>query len=148
MLFRSWGAHGVVLGDGLAPYPKVLSNGETVIAWSDGNTSTLSLQKISTSGSTVWATPKSIKIGTSNTTRGQLVSNLNGAFTLIMQKRGFGINTTLYAQRFDTDGNAIWSNPVRLNPDATSGARYYSVRSENDTSYCGFYSSEIGRAHV
>ena len=138
---QMWGAHGVVLGDGLAPYPAVLSNGETVVAWNDGVTNTLSVQKISSSGSLVWATPKTIKIGTSNTTRGQLVANLNGSFTLIMQKRGFGINTTLYAQRYDADGIAQWPSPVQLNPDATSGARYYSVTSESDTSYCGFYSS-------
>ena len=101
-----WSSNGVILGQGLAPYPAVLSNGETVVAWNEATTNTLQIQKISTSGALAWSTPVTVQVGTSNTTRGQVVPNLNGFFTLVFQRRGFGIATTLYAQRYNSSGVA------------------------------------------
>ena len=140
-----WSNNGVMLGQGLAPYPAVLSTGETVVAWNEATTNTLQIQKISTSGLTVWSTPVSVLVGTSLTTRGQLVPNLNGAFTMVFQKRGFGIATTLYAQRFTNSGSAVWPAAVQLSTETTSGARYYSVVGEADVTYCGYYSAQGSR---
>ncbi|NBR37225.1 MAG: hypothetical protein EBT80_07705, partial [Chitinophagales bacterium] len=41
-----WSPTGVILGGGLAPYPAVLSTGETVIAWNESSSNTLKLQKL------------------------------------------------------------------------------------------------------
>ena len=136
-----WSSNGVVLGAGLAPYPAVLSNGETVVAWNESTTNSLQIQKITAAGSLAWTTPVSVLVGTSTTTRGQLVPNLNGAFTMVFQKRGFGIATTLYAQRFTSAGTAVWASSMQLSTETTSGARYYSVIGDADTTYCGYYSS-------
>lgn len=136
-----WNSNGVILGQGLAPYPAVLSNGETVVAWNEATTNTLQLQKINTSGAATWSTPVTIQVGTSNTTRGQVVANLNGFFTLVFQRRGFGIATTLYAQRYNSSGVASWASALQLSTETTSGARYYSVLAEADTTYCGYYSA-------
>ncbi len=140
-----WSSNGVVLGEGLSPYPAVLSTGETVIAWNEATTNTLNIQKLSTSGTTVWGAPVSVQIGTSKTTRGQIVGNLGGKFTMVFQRRGFGISTTLFAQRYNSDGSAAWANPVQLSTETTSGARYYSVAVEADTTYFGYYSSAGSR---
>ncbi|MBU6177804.1 MAG: hypothetical protein KGO80_08585, partial [Bacteroidetes bacterium] len=140
-----WSSNGVILGQGLAPYPAVLSNGETVVAWNEATTNTLQIQKISTSGALAWSTPVTVQVGTSNTTRGQVVPNLNGFFTLVFQRRGFGIATTLYAQRYNSSGVASWALPLQLSTETTSGARYYSVLSEGDTTYCGYYSAQGSR---
>jgi hypothetical protein len=96
-----WSSTGVVLGAGLAPYPAVLSNGETVISWNESGSNTLRLQKLSTTGVPQWSTPISVMVGTSTTTRGQIIPTLNGTFTLIFQRRSVGISTTLFAQRYD-----------------------------------------------
>jgi hypothetical protein len=140
-----WNSSGVVLGLGLAPYPAVLSNGETVIAWNESSTNTLRIQKINTAGTLAWTTPITVQVGTTNTTRGQLVAGTNGNFTMVFQKRGIGISTTLYAQRYNSSGTAVWTAPVQLSTQTTSGARYYSVLGEGDVTYCGYYASQGSR---
>jgi hypothetical protein len=136
-----WGADGIVLGDGLAPYPALLSNNEVAVAWNETASNTVNLQKITTAGALAWVTPVQVKVGTTLTTRGQAVPNLSGAFNLIFQKKGVGISTTLYSQRYNNNGTAVWAAPLQISSETTSGARYYSVLSENDTTYCGYYSS-------
>jgi hypothetical protein len=80
-------------------------------------------------------------VGTANTTRGQVVTHDNGFFTVVFQRKSFGISTTLYAQRYDGAGNPQWSGPVQLCNQTTSGARYYSVKGSGDITYCGYYAS-------
>ncbi|MDO8896526.1 MAG: hypothetical protein Q7V19_02665 [Bacteroidales bacterium] len=139
-----WSADGVILGMGLAPYPAVLSNGEVAVTWSDATSNTLELQKINTQGSLAWTTPVQIKVGTSLTTRGQIVSNLDGKFTVVYQRRGFGISTTLFAQHFNNNGTALYA-PLQIGDLTTSGARYYSISSEGDTTYFGYYAAQGNR---
>jgi len=140
-----WNSTGVVLGPGLAPYPSVLSTGETVIAWNESSSNTLRLQKLSSSGTPVWSTPISVLVGTSTTTRGQIIPTLNGTFTLVFQRRGVGISTTLYAQRYDNSGTPLWAAPVQLCNQTTAAVRYYSGFSEGDVTYYGYYSAQGNR---
>lgn len=135
-----WG-DGVILGEGLAPYPATNADNETVVAWNNNSPSTLYLQKISAAGALMWAAPVPVKVGTSNTTRGQVVTHGNGYFTVVFQRKSFGISTTLYARRYDGSGNPQWSGPVQLCDQTTSGARYYSVKGSGELTYCGYYAS-------
>jgi hypothetical protein len=139
-----WGANGIVLGEGLAPYPAALSNGEVVIAWNESTSNTLKLQKITTSGTKAWTTPISILVGTSKTTRGQVIGNTAGRFSVVYQKKVAGISTTLYAQMYDNAGTALYA-PLQICNQTTSGARYYSVAAEADTTFFGYYSSTGNR---
>ena len=140
-----WGSGGVVLGAGLAPYPVVLTTGETAVAWNNNSPSTLYIQKISSSGTVVWGSPVAVTVGASNTTRGQLVADPNGFFTMVFQKRGVGISTTPYAQRYNNDGVAQWAAPVQISTLTTSGARYYSIVADGDITYFGYYASSGSR---
>jgi hypothetical protein len=135
-----WGSTGIVLGGGLAPYPAALSNGEVVVAWSGDAGNTINLQKITTSGTLAWTTPITVLVGSSTTTRGQLIGNLAGKFTLVMQKNGSGISTTLYSAMYDNTGTALYT-PVQICNETTSAARYYSIAAQADTTYFGYYSS-------
>ncbi|MCX6249766.1 MAG: T9SS type A sorting domain-containing protein [Bacteroidetes bacterium] len=139
-----WGSTGVILGGGLAPYPAVLSTGEVVVAWNETATNTLNLQKITTSGTLAWGSPIPIMVGTSTTTRGQLIANNSGKFSLVYQKRGVGISTTLYSLMFDNSGVALYT-ALQICNQTTSGARYYSIVAEGDTTYFGYYSSTGNR---
>jgi hypothetical protein len=139
-----WGADGIVLGDGLAPYPATLSNGETVIVWNESNSNTLKMQKISVSGTTAWVTPISIMVGSAKTTRGQVIANTNGKFSMIFQKLGTGPYTTLYCQMFDNSGAAVYQ-PLQICNQTTHAYRYYSVQAEGDTTYCGYYCASGSR---
>lgn len=135
-----WTSEGVKPGTGLAPYPALLSTGEIVVSWLSTTSNTLDYQKISPNGSLVWANPFSITIGTSKTTRGQIVGNLDGKFSIVYQKSGYGVATTLYAQHFNNDGTALYA-PMQICDQTSSGARYYSILAEADTTYFGYYSS-------
>ena len=140
-----WGANGVVLGAGLAPYPAVLTTGETVVAWNNSSPSTLYIQKISAAGITVWGAPVAVTVGASLTTRGQIVANPNGFFTMVFQKRGVGISTTLYAQKYNNDGLAQWASTTQISTLTTSGARYYSIIGDGDIVYFGYYAASGSR---
>jgi hypothetical protein len=141
---KLWGTNGIVLGGGLAPYPAVLSNGETVVAWNETASNTLNIQKISTSGTIVWSTPISVLVGSTATTRGQVIGNTNGKFSMVYQKKGFGISTTLYAQMYDNNGTALYT-PLQICDQTTSGARYYSIAVSGDTTFFGYYASSGSR---
>ena len=140
-----WGTDGIVLGAGLAPYPAVLSTGEVVVGWSESTANTLSLQKITTAGTLAWTTPIQVRVGTTRTSRGQIIGGSGGSFTVVFQRAGVGVSTTLYAQRYKNDGSTFWTAPVQLSNQTTSGARYYSLLAENDTTYFGYYASQGSR---
>ena len=135
-----WG-NGIVLGEGLAPYPASNSAGDIIVSWINNSPSTCYIQKVSSAGNVMWTSPVSVTVGASNTTRGQIVTHPNGDFTLVFQKKGVAIYTTLYAQRYNSDGVAIWSAPLQLSNLTTAGVRYYSVISDNNTVYVGYYAS-------
>jgi len=135
-----WNPTGVILGGGLAPYPAALSNGDIVVTWNETTSNTLKMQKITSGGTTAWATPISILVGSSTTTRGQIVANLNEKFTMVYQKNAGGISTNLYAQMFNSSGTALYA-PLQICNQTTAGYRYYSITAEADTTYFGYYSS-------
>lgn len=133
-----WG-EGVVLGEGLAPYPAISKTNEVVVSWNNNSPSTTYIQKITNTGTIAWSSPIVLTVGTSNTTRAQIVCNSNGDFTVVFQRRSFGISTTLYAQRYTDSGLAIWSAPVQISNMNSSGARYYSIIADGNTVYFGYY---------
>jgi len=139
-----WNPTGVILGAGLSPYPATLSTGETVVAWNESTSSTLKIQKISVGGVAEWATPVSVMVGTTKTTRGQLIANSNGQFTDVFQKKGVGVSTTLYSQAHDSTGLALYT-PVQISNQTSSGSRYYSILTDVDTTYFGYFVSQGSR---
>ena len=139
-----WG-NGVVLGNGLAPYPASNAAGDVFVTWDNNNPSTSYIQKVSNTGSAMWTTPAAVNVGSSNTTRGQIVTHPNGDFTLVFQKRGVAIYTTLYAQRYNSDGVALWPAALQLSNLTTAGVRYYSIINDGNTVYVGYYASAGSR---
>src|ERR1039457_3219847 len=139
-----WNSTGIVLGGGLSPYPAVLSNGEVAVVWNETVSNTLNIQKITTGGTLAWSIGIPILVGSTGTTRGQVIGNSNGQFTVVYQKKGVGISTTLYSQMFDNSGNVLYT-ALQICNLTTSGARYYSLIAEVDTTYFGYYASSGSR---
>jgi hypothetical protein len=135
-----WSPNGVILGLGLAPNSCALPNGEVISCWNESNSNTLKLQKITNGGTLAWATPITVKVGSSTTTRGQIVANLDNKFTMVYQKNAGGISTVLYAQQFSNSGTALFA-PLQIGNQTTAGYRYYSIVADADTTYYGYYSS-------
>lgn len=130
---------GVVLGTGYSPYPAIMTNGDIVFAWS-GNDNKINMQRLTNNGVALWATPKSFAYG-AKSSRGQMVPLSDGGYLMAFQNYNFGTSSKLYAQRFNTAGDSLWTSSVLLSNEATSTARYYSVAHESDTMYVGYYTS-------
>lgn len=137
---QMWGANGIVLGGGLAPYPAALTNGEVVVCWNETVSNTLKLQKITNGGTLAWGSAISILVGASTTTRGQIIGNLNDKFTVVYQKNSGGMSTTLYSQMFSSSGTALYA-PLNIATQTTAAYRYYSLLADGDTTYYGYYAS-------
>lgn len=140
-----WGG-GVTLTQGLSPYPAVTPEGDVIVAWNNNSPSTVFIQKLNGStGAILWGTPITVQVGTSNTTRGQVVCHPNGDFTAVFQKKSFGISTTLYARRYNSGGAAVWAAPLQISNQTSSAARYYSLLATGNTAYLGYYASTGSR---
>ena len=141
-----WGATGVVLGAGLSPYPVALTNNDVMVAWNNNN-NRISLQKISAAGVAAFGTPIEILPPTAGRaiSRCQLVAHMANTFGMIFQQRtgtsGNPTPTNLYEQRFDANGAALWASPVQISNYVTSNARYFSVMSNADTTFIGYYAN-------
>lgn len=143
-----WGIGGTLLGQGQVPYPVLLTTGETVIAWDNtsGGDFTLYMQKVDAAGALVWPSPIHITVSGGNTIRAQLVANPGGYFTMLMQKKSGGIPSTLFAQRYNSDGIAQWASPVQISTLSTSIVRYYSIMVSADTTFVGYFGTSGSRS--
>lgn len=137
-----WGAD---LGPGLSPYPVALTTGEVAVAWN--NNGKIDYQKLSPSGIAEWQPYKEF-VGTNNhgVSRGQLVANTNGGFSIVYQEQvSPPFYTNLYERRFDNSGSPVWSKPVQLSNITTASYRYFDVNIERDTTYVGYYGNPSGK---
>ena len=129
----------------MSPYPVTLSTNEIAVAWNDNN-GKIDYQKISAAGVAAWASPKIFSGNSTHTvSRGQLIAGTNGKFNMVYQDQfSFPFYTHLFEQKFDNDGNALWSSAVQISTLATASYRYYDVLAENDTTYVGYYGNPSG----
>ncbi|MCX6277161.1 MAG: T9SS type A sorting domain-containing protein [Bacteroidetes bacterium] len=139
-----WSPDGVILGAGLAPYPAVLTSGEVIVAWAATTGSTLNLQKITTNGTLAWAIAKAVLVGTTKTNRGQIVATSNNNFTMVFQKKGVGNGSTLYVNRYDSSGTALYT-ALQISTLYSAQSTYYSILTDGDTTYFGFYAASGSR---
>lgn len=135
-----WSSNGVILGAGMVPNPAALSNNDVAVTWNDDASNTLKIQKITAAGTLAWASPVTVTVGASTTTRGQIVANTNEKFTMVYQKNAGGISTNLYAQMYNNAGTALYA-PLQICNQTTAPYRYYSIAAVGDTTYFGYFSS-------
>jgi hypothetical protein len=135
-----WGSRGVDLGPGLAPYPATLSTNEIAVAWND-NSGRIAYQKVSAAGVSAYS-PAKIFTGNSGhiVSRAQVVAGTNGKFSMVYQDQfSAPFYTHLFTQKFNNNGNTVWTKAVQISTLTTVSYRYYNVFSENDTTYVGYY---------
>jgi hypothetical protein len=134
-----WGTNGVQLGTGNVVKILPLLNGEAIVSWYPSPQALL--QKLDASGDTVWANPVEVVSGTSNTVAAELFELSNGDFTLVFHQLLGGINSFLYAQRYDSNGVSQWTSPTQLANRATTFNRSYSKAQDGDVVYMGYFAS-------
>jgi len=134
-----WGTNGAQLGTGNVVKILPLSNGEAIVSWYPSPQALL--QKLDASGDTVWANPVEVVSGGSNTVAAELFELSNGDFTLVFHQLLGGINSFLYAQRYDSNGVSQWASPTQLANRATTFNRSYSKAQDGDVVYMGYFAS-------
>ena len=134
-----WGANGVNVGSGNIVTILPLSSGEAIVSWYPGGQALM--QKYNAAGSAVWTNPQPVVSGADNTIPGNLFELSGDEFVMVFHVPSFGINSTLYAQRFDTDGDPVWANTVQLADRATAFNRSYTGIQDGDNVYMGYFAS-------
>ncbi|WP_026452502.1 T9SS type A sorting domain-containing protein [Aequorivita capsosiphonis] len=136
-----WGANGVSLGSGVPVSILPLSSGDAIVSWRDSGPAVM--QKFDASGNPVWPSTKTI--GTSNSQVANLFELSNGDYEVVFHSLLSGVNSNLYAQRYDADGDPVWSNAVQLANGLTAFNRSYPGVQDGDVVYMGYFSAANNR---
>ncbi len=132
-----WGSNGINLGTGFNIKLLPLSSGDVLVSWISGNQALL--QKYDSNGNAVWSSPQTILNGSNKTAPGDMFELSDGGCIVVFHSYNYGVNSTLYAQRYDANGNAQWSSPVQLSDKTTRYNEIYSGTQDGDTVYYGYY---------
>ena len=132
-----WGANGINLGTGVPVTILPLSSGEAIVSWHDSGAAVM--QKYDANGNTVW--PNTKTIGSGNTVAGNLFELAGGDFEIVYHSILSGINSFLYAQRYDGNGDPVWTNPIQIANNATVFNRSYPGFLDGDVVYMGYFAS-------
>ena len=132
-----WNSNGINLGSGYVVTILPLSSGEAIIAWNASNQTMI--QKYSANGSPVWSANQQVSNGASNgKSPGDLFEFSNNEFLLVFHVISFGINSTLWAQKYNSSGLPLWTNPVQLSNKSTVWNTSYSATQDGDVVYYGY----------
>jgi hypothetical protein len=134
-----WGANGVNVGSGNIVTVLPLSAGGAIVSWLGSSGAVM--QKYDGSGNAVWPTNQPITAGSGFAAPGNFFEISGGEYIAVFHKLLSGINSNLYAQRYDTDGNPVWTNAVQIADRATAFNRSYTGLQDGDVVYMGYFAS-------
>lgn len=134
-----WGSNGVNVGSGFAVTVLPLSTGEAIVSWFPSGESVM--QKYDASGVAVWGTTQPVMNAGNDTVPSNFFELSNGDYILVFHSLTFGINSTLYAQRYNIDGVSQWANPTQLSNNGTVFNTSYSGLQDGDIVYMGYRAS-------
>ena len=138
-----WGADGVSFSNAFQVTLLPMQNGEVIASWVPGDQALM--QKYDASGNTVWSSPQPIESGSSKTAPGNMYELSNGDYMMIFHTYNYGVSSTLYAQKYDTDGSAQWTSPTQLSNTSTAYNAYYSGTQDGDVVYYGYKGDHSNR---
>jgi hypothetical protein len=134
-----WGANGVQVGNGNIVTILPLTSGEAIVSWYPGGESLM--QKFSAAGIAVWPSAQPLENAGSDTIPADMFEMAGGGYIMLFHEPLVGINSNLFAQRFDGDGNPVWGNTTQVSNQATAFNRSYGGLQEGDNVYYGYFSS-------
>ncbi len=138
-----WGANGINVGFGYSVTILPLSTGEAIVSWFPGGQSVM--QKYDASGVAMWGTTQTIVEGGNDTVPANIFEMSNGDFMMVFHSLTFGINSILFAQRYDNAGVFQWVNPTQLADYGTVFNTTYSGLQDGDVVYMGYKASPGSR---
>lgn len=132
---------------GFDPEIGILSTNESVVVWNAKGISKnwIAFQKITTTGNLAWNnSPKRIIDSSivSSFSRPQIVPLANDEFIILyVCENGTPVNYKIYAQRFNSDGDPLWPNPILISSKQTDNYNYPAIVSDGSTgAYISFFS--------
>lgn len=134
-----WNPGGVNVGSGFVPTILPLSSGEAIVSWYPGTESVM--QKYDASGTAVWGTTQPIVNGGNDTVPADLFELSGGDFMVVFHSLIGGINSNLFAQRYNGAGVLQWGTPTQISNQATAFNRSYGGLQDGDTVYYGYFGS-------
>jgi hypothetical protein len=134
-----WPSSGVNVGSGFVPTILPLSSGEAIVSWAPGSEALL--QKYDAAGTAVWGSAQPIVNAGNDTSPGNMFELAGGDFVMIFHSLIGGINSNLFAQRYDASGTPQWGSPTQLSNQATAFNRSYGGLQDGDTIYYGYFGS-------
>ena len=132
-----WPTNGINLGSGFLVTILPLSDGNALISWLDGNAYTSYMQKFDSNGNAIW-TNNVLLDPNGYTAPANLFELSNGDILAIYHQRSYGVNSTLWAQRYTSGGNYVWSNPIQISTKTTAYNAFYSPAQVGDTIFFGY----------
>jgi len=134
-----WNPNGVAIGNGNVVTILPLTAGGAVVSWLSSIGAIM--QKYDENGDPVWPTTQPITTGSGFTAPANFFELSNGDFIAVFHQLIGGINSNLYAQRYDVNGDSVWANAVQLSNRATTFNRFYSGVQDGDVVYMGYFAS-------
>ena len=134
-----WGSNGVNVGSGNVVTVLPLSAGGAIVSWLSSSGAVM--QKYDASGTAVWPDTQPITTGSGVTSPGNFFEISAGEYIAVFHKLLSGINSLLYAQRYDADGNPVWANAIQISDRATAFIRSYTGLQDGDVVYMGYFAS-------
>jgi hypothetical protein len=138
-----WGSGGINLGSGFPVTFLTLSSGEAIVSWFPGTESVM--QKYDSNGNAIWGSTRPIEEGGDDTVPGNMFELINGDYIVVFHRLTFGINSFLYAQRYNNHGVAQWANPTQLSNYGTVFNTTYSGLQDGNVIYMGYKASPGSR---
>ncbi len=138
-----WDTSGVNVGSGNKVNILPLSEGGAIVSWlaSDGTV----MQKYDGSGSPVWPSTMPIELDSGFTAPANFFEISGGDIIAVFHSLLGGINSNLYAQRYDGDGNPVWTEATQLADGLTAFNRNYTGVQDGDVVYMGYFSAANNR---
>lgn len=124
-----WGATGIPLLDatatsGLSPTIGITTGNNVVVGWNAGGTATadhgtklVPMLKFSAAGAALWATPVRIQAASRRFSRPIFTAVPTSEDVVVgyVEETGSGLGvSTMYAQRYNASGAAVWAAPVQV----------------------------------
>jgi hypothetical protein len=131
-----WGANGVNVGQGNLVTVFPLSTGDAIVAWFSPSGAVM--QKYDADGVAVWPSTQEITTGSGFTAPANFFEIAGGNFIAVFHQLLSGINSNLYAQRYNSDGEAQWVNATLLADKTTRFNRSYEGVNIDDSVFMSY----------
>ncbi|WP_158548335.1 T9SS type A sorting domain-containing protein [Marixanthomonas ophiurae] len=138
-----WDASGVNVGSGNKVTILPLTEGGAIVSWLASNGAVM--QKYDGSGSPVWPSTQPIELSSGFTAPGNFFELSGGDYIAVFHSLLSGINSNLYAQRYDDDGNPVWTEATQISEGLTAFNRNYTGTQDDDVVYMGYFSAANNR---